>query len=277
MIDVLTSATLKHLREDWWNETFTDFLMAALAPRPGTRILNIGCGTGTAEVRMGRRHLSQLRLVSIDIRVDRVAAAARQAAGHNQRLACAAGSAAALPFGNASFDSVYAVAVLQHVLDLSGSVKEMARVTRPGGRVLAVEPDNSARHWYCSEPAGAAAYEARNHFFAAVRRATLAMPDDSVGPQMPALFSASGIEPVEVRLFPVSSVHLSPPPDEVWISRRAAAEAVVARAASPDVTQAGRDYLAALAAYEQTARTVTGAFVEIQHTMLFATVGQRES
>ncbi len=275
MIDVLTSATLKHLREDWWNDDFTDFLMAALAPRPGNRILDIGCGAGTAEVRMGRRHLSQLQLVSIDLRFDRVAAAARQAAGHNQRLAVAAGSAVALPFASASFDSVYAVAVLQHVLDLSGSVCEMARVTRPGGRVLAVEPDNSARHWYCSEPAGVEAYAARNRFFAAVRRAAPAAPDDTVGPRMPALFATCGIEPVEVRLFPVSSVHLSSPGDQVWAARRAAVASLMTPAASPDVIEAGRAFAAALDVYEQAARAATGAFVEMQYTMLFATLGQR--
>ncbi|MND02624.1 hypothetical protein D3C83_220710 [compost metagenome] len=43
---------------------------------------------------------------------------------------------------------------------------------------------------------------------------------------------------------------------------------------SPDVRQAGQRYLAALEAYEAEARQAGPAFVEIQNTMLFATVGQ---
>ena len=45
-LDALTSATLKHVRDDWWDEAFTTFLVERLRPRVGNRILDVGCGTG---------------------------------------------------------------------------------------------------------------------------------------------------------------------------------------------------------------------------------------
>ena len=49
-LDALTSSTLKHLREQWWTDTFTEFLIETLRPRAGKRILDVGCGTGIAEI-----------------------------------------------------------------------------------------------------------------------------------------------------------------------------------------------------------------------------------
>ncbi len=168
-IDILTSSTLKHLREYWWNDEFTGFLRETLRPRPGNRILDVGCGTGTAEISIARLHLSQIRLFGVDQLLDRVIVARYATASHNQRVGFAAADACCLPFADAAFDSTYCVAVLQHVADLSASIREFARVTREGGRIVAVEPDNSARYWYSSIPAGMQAYEIRTRFFSVVK------------------------------------------------------------------------------------------------------------
>jgi ubiquinone/menaquinone biosynthesis C-methylase UbiE len=141
-IDALTSPTLKYLRERWWNDDFTDFLAETLRPRPGNRILDVGCGEGTAEVRIGRLHVSQIRMVGVDLMIERVMVARHQTAGHNQRVAYATADACRLPFHDGVFDSTFCVAVLQHIADEETAVAELSRVTRPGGRVLAVEPDN---------------------------------------------------------------------------------------------------------------------------------------
>src|SRR5688500_9753789 len=153
-IDALTSSTLKHLRERWWNDEFTEFLVETLRPRAGNRILDVGCGSGIGEVSIGRLHVSQLRLVGVDL-VPAQAAAARQAtASHNMRAAFAAGDAGRLPFRDGIFDSTYCVAVLQHVRDVEEAAREFARVTVGGGRVMAVEPDNAARYFFSSTPSG---------------------------------------------------------------------------------------------------------------------------
>jgi 2-polyprenyl-3-methyl-5-hydroxy-6-metoxy-1,4-benzoquinol methylase len=92
-IDALTSATLKHLREAWWDDAFTAFLEETLAPRPGNRILDVGCGEGLAEVEIGRLHISQLRLFGVDLVPSKVAAARQETLAHNQRVGFAAADA----------------------------------------------------------------------------------------------------------------------------------------------------------------------------------------
>ena len=144
-IDSLTSATLKHLRERWWDDSFTEFLVETLRPRPGNRILDVGCGEGLAEVSIGRQHISQIRLVGVDLVFSKIVEARATTAAHNMRVAYAVADGCRLPFSAGAFDSIYCVAVLQHVGDVDAAVSEFARVTRRGGRVVAVEPDNSAR------------------------------------------------------------------------------------------------------------------------------------
>src|SRR5688572_26424570 len=153
-LDALTSSTLKHLREHWWDDAFTAFLEETLKPRPGKRILDVGCGTGTAEISLARLRLSQMHLFGVDLVVERVKEAHAATHGINARVGYAAADAVKLPFAAGVFDSTYCVAVLQHIRNLAGAVAEIARVTRPGGRVLIVEPDNAARYWFSSVPSG---------------------------------------------------------------------------------------------------------------------------
>jgi SAM-dependent methyltransferase len=273
-IDALTSTTLKHLREAWWDDAFTEFLAETLAPRPGNRILDVGCGEGLAEVSIGRLHISQLRLAGIDLALSKVAAARQETRSHNQRVFFAAADACRLPFLDATFDSIYCVAVLQHIDDVESAVSEFARVTAPRGRVLAVEPDNTARYGFSSTPAGRRAFELSAQFFIALAgpRGDRSAP---IGPNLPGMFARHGIEPLSVRLFPVSQTWLGPPAPPVWEARRRAVEDALGRATSDAASWLGREYLEVLGTYEKEARQAGSAFVEIQNTMLFATVGQR--
>jgi len=272
-IDAFTSPTLKHLRESWWDDDFTAFLVETLRPRSGNRILDVGCGEGLAEVTIGRLHISQIRLIGIDLVVSKVAAARRETASHNQRAAFAAADACRLPFKNASFDSLYCIAVLQHIADVDAAVAEFARVTARGGRVVAVEPDNGARYAFSSTPAGGDAFDLSAKFFAAVAAARGEPTEYAIGPKVPGLFAKHGIEPLDVRLFPVSQRRLGASSAAEWVGRRRAVERAVQEA--PAAAQgAGRQLLAALAAYEVESAQAGAAFVEIQNTMLFATVGQ---
>jgi SAM-dependent methyltransferase len=273
-IDALISPTLKHLRERWWDDEFTEFLTETLRPRPGNRILDVGCGAGAGEVSIGRLHVSQLRLYGVDLRVGEAIAAAGEVAAHNVAARFAAGDACRLPFADASFDSTYCVAVLQHVADVPAAVREFSRVTAEGGRVLAVEPDNAAHYAYSSVASGAVAFGLAARLFAASAAARGDTSDPAVGPTLPKLFAEHGIEPNDVRLFPVSNVTLGMPAAEIWARRRATAQALTSNAAAAVRTLAG-EYLSALAAYEAAAAAAGQVFVEIQNTMLFATSGQK--
>lgn len=273
-IDALTSSTLKHLRERWWNADFTTFLRETLEPRAGNRILDIGCGVGTAEVSLGQLDISQLRLYAVDLIVPRVAEAVGTTGAHNIRVGFAAADACRLPFRDDAFDSTFCVAALQHVRDLSTAVQECARVTKPGGRVLVVEPDNAARYWYSSSDAGVRAFELATQFFRALELRGDAA-DLALGPTVSTIFTRHGIEPVTIRLFPVSLVRLGEPGPAVWEARGEIVRGAIDRVQDESLRQLGADYLRVLDRYAEEAAAAGRRFVEIQSTMLFATVGQK--
>jgi ubiquinone/menaquinone biosynthesis C-methylase UbiE len=110
-------------------ERFASVLTPLLAPG---RCLEIGVGTGAvaAHVRRGDRTVVGIDLSAGMLRhtTGRVSAAVR-------------GLAEQLPFADASFGSVYAVWVL-HMTDLDLLLAEVARVLRPGGRLLSVPAAN---------------------------------------------------------------------------------------------------------------------------------------
>jgi hypothetical protein len=140
---------------------------------------------------------------------------------------------------------------------------------------VAVEPDNAARYLFSSTTtAGTHAFDLAKQLFAAAADARGERTDDQIGPKLPALFTSHGIEPIDVRMFPVSHTRLSPPSAAEWKERRDAVQRVVERVTRKDVRELGRELLLALSTYEAEA-TASPAFVEIQHTMLFATVGQK--
>jgi hypothetical protein len=138
-----------------------------------------------------------------------------------------------------------------------------------------VEPDNSGRCGYSASPAGRQTFDAAARFFRAIAEARGDLTDPAVGPKLASVFARHGIEPVQVRPFPVSRVTLGRPADDVWRERRDAASQSMAQAPTDTVRALGREYLHALDAYEAEAAASGASFVEIQNTLLFATVGQR--
>lgn len=274
-LDGLTSLTLKHVRDRWWNDAFADFLEQALKPRPGKRILDVGCGVGTAEISLARLQVSQLQLFGVDHLFDRVREARGRVRGINARAGFAAADAGHLPFIDGAFDCTFCVAVLQHVRDVPMALAELARVTRPGGLILAVEPDNAGRYWFSSVPSGMEAFELGRRCLTALALSRGEALPTAIGPSLPGLFSASGITPLSVDLFPVSASYVGSPPAAVWKARAEAIDAAIGHAPNDSLRKLGSDFAAAVARYGRDATAAGSSFVEIQNAMLFASVGQR--
>jgi ubiquinone/menaquinone biosynthesis C-methylase UbiE len=94
----------------------------------GRAVLEVGCGTGLL---LGRIAGFARRAVGVDLSAGMLARA--RARG----LDVVQGSATALPFADGAFDLACAFKVLAHVPELDVALAELARVTRPGGWVLA--------------------------------------------------------------------------------------------------------------------------------------------
>lgn len=101
-----------------------------LAPRPGERLLEVGCGLGRLLDRLRRRHAVAVSGVDVSEEAVRLA---RQRLGPECELRTA--SAEALPFPSASFDLVVCWGVFD-LTEQSRALTEMLRVLRVGGRLL---------------------------------------------------------------------------------------------------------------------------------------------
>ncbi len=98
------------------------------------RALDVGCGTGSLAFALADA-APDAAVTGIDYSRAYVEHARSRASG--ARLAFQQGDAAALPFGDAAFDAALSLLVLNFVPDPERAVREMARVTRPGGVVAA--------------------------------------------------------------------------------------------------------------------------------------------
>lgn len=124
--------------------------------REGLDVLDVGCGPGTITVDIARR-VAPGRVVGLDNSAEVVAEARETAAAAGVPVETAVGDVYRLAHGDASFDVVHAHQVLQHVADPVAALREMRRVTRPGGLVAAREADYAAMTWF-PENAGMAAW-----------------------------------------------------------------------------------------------------------------------
>ena len=109
--------------------------------REGTSTLDVGCGTGD-DVRLMREAIGPRGCVTgVDLSrrmIDEAVVRDRAAALHSRFLV---GDVQNLPFADGSFDACRISRVLLHVADAELALKEVVRVTRAGGRVVAIEPD----------------------------------------------------------------------------------------------------------------------------------------
>ena len=112
-----------------------------LAVHSGIRVLDAGCGTG----RLGRfmeERIGPVSLVSLD------AASALLEHAPGERVV---GSLTDLPFPDDSFDRVLAIDALAHAVNTQLALRELARVTRPGGGLAVI--DKNLYSWHPRWPA----------------------------------------------------------------------------------------------------------------------------
>jgi SAM-dependent methyltransferase len=107
-----------------------DAAVAAVAEVAPERAADVGCGTGDLTERLAQE--VAVPVVAVDLS-HRMATLAR-----GRRLAAVTADIERLPFADGSFDAVLANRVLYHLPDLDAGLAELARVLRPGGRLVAV-------------------------------------------------------------------------------------------------------------------------------------------
>jgi demethylmenaquinone methyltransferase/2-methoxy-6-polyprenyl-1,4-benzoquinol methylase len=114
--------------------------LARGALRPGQAVLDVATGTGELVMEARRVVGAGGLVVGIDFCRAMLEEAQRKAGRRDgSRVAWVQGRAEALPFATATFDCVVLGFALRHVDDLQGTLREMVRVLRPGGRLVVLE------------------------------------------------------------------------------------------------------------------------------------------
>ncbi|MQA24649.1 MAG: demethylmenaquinone methyltransferase [Micromonosporaceae bacterium] len=122
----LTNTVLSFGQDRLWRRATRD----ALDLRPGERCLDLAAGTGVSTEELAG---SGAEVVGADLSLGMLAA------GTHRDVPLLAADALALPFADGAFDAVTISFGLRNIVDTAAALREMARVTRPGGRLVVCE------------------------------------------------------------------------------------------------------------------------------------------
>lgn len=121
-----------------WSRRLAPLLVDFAGIKRAARVLDVGCGTGNLAVCLaGNPDIASI--TGLDVAPAYIEHARR--GNSDPRLTFEVGNACALPFKNASFDHSLSMLALQFAPDTDLAIREMKRVTRPGGAVAAATWD----------------------------------------------------------------------------------------------------------------------------------------
>src|SRR5262245_37338150 len=104
--------------------------------KPGQHVLDLGTGTGSVALRAAEAVGPNGRITALDISPDMLALARQRAASAQANITFVEGRAEAIPADAESIDAVLASLSLMYVIDREAAAREIARVLRPGGRLV---------------------------------------------------------------------------------------------------------------------------------------------
>jgi SAM-dependent methyltransferase len=135
-------------RAGTWDTKFGDDMPAYAAavtesgiPEGGV-VVDVGCGTGRAVPVLRASAGSTGKIVALDLTPEMLRQAGPRCAAAGARLVL--GDARRLPLADAAADGVFAAGLVNHLPDAEAGFRELARITRPGGRLVLFHPSGRA-------------------------------------------------------------------------------------------------------------------------------------
>src|SRR5438309_2935940 len=116
-------------------------------------ILDAGCGNGRYSLFLLKHADTDARITAFDLSRNMLARARRRL--NSDRVTHAAADLTRLPYADAAFDAIVCGWVLEHLPDPRPGLRELARVLKPGGRLLLMCTENTftgawcSRLWHC--------------------------------------------------------------------------------------------------------------------------------
>ncbi len=127
--------------EVWENFLPCGYVLHYINPKPGDRVLNLGCGVGIDSITLKLRVGAEFRIVNLDLAIPALrkacALAARSFPGLEFEFVCADGGT--LPFGPGSFDWIILNGVFNLFPEKGEPIVELYRVLKRGGVVAGAD------------------------------------------------------------------------------------------------------------------------------------------
>lgn len=183
----------------------------------GHTVLDAGCGTGVDAIQMATLVGQSGHVSGIDFSQEMVAAAQKNEAVLGLPLTFHQGSIYQLEFEDNFFDRCRADKTFQHLSDPRAALKEMIRVTKPGGKIITADPDHDSL--IIDTP-----FTDVNHRFTRFRSDH--MPQGGIAHQIYGIYKELGFESIYVE--PLTHVYTnyekkkvtSPYLEEIWFAEQ---------------------------------------------------------
>jgi len=206
-IEAHSAAYFGDTRDHWWNLDFLGLMARRLQLGAVHHVLDVGCGVGHWGQLLAHVLPDDARVTGLErepVWVERATARAERL-GLASRFEYRCGDARKLPFPDDTFDLTTCQTVLIHLADPAAAIAEMKRVTKPGGLVLAAEPNNLTAALLLDSITNLASVEAivdLVRFQLTCERGKIALGegDNSLGDRVPGLFAAQGLESIDVHV-----------------------------------------------------------------------------
>ncbi len=133
-------------------------LRRSLRASAGQSVLDLGSGPGFLACELAQEVGATGRIIAVDISSDMNSIASKRiaAAGVGDRVDIVEGDATALAFADATFDAAVSMQVIEYLADADAALQQLARVLRPGGRLVIVDTDWDSLVWEAADRGRAA-------------------------------------------------------------------------------------------------------------------------
>lgn len=128
-------ALLSFGQDPRWRRALVD----AIDPHPGQRVLDVATGTGMVAFALARRGVNVVGLDQSEHMLGRARARLTAEPALARQVTFVQGEAEHLPFRDGEFDALTFTYLLRYVDDREATMRQLARVVRPGGRIGMVE------------------------------------------------------------------------------------------------------------------------------------------
>jgi ubiquinone/menaquinone biosynthesis C-methylase UbiE len=119
------------------NVGMAEALCETVDPHPGERVLDVGCGSGTAALVAERRYCD---VTGLDYVPELIERAETRAQANGQTIDFRVGDAQDMPFPDNSFDVILSVYGVQFAPNQEQAARELLRVCKPGGKISLAGP-----------------------------------------------------------------------------------------------------------------------------------------